>query len=39
MKWEKDAVFKALADSIRRLIVDELSEHNELSSVSGKEET
>ena len=28
--WEKDAIFKALADSTRRLIIDELSERNEL---------
>lgn len=30
MNWDKDAVFKALADSTRRLILDELSERNEL---------
>ena len=30
MKWNKDAIFKALADSTRRLILDELSERNEL---------
>jgi len=28
--WEKDAIFKALGDSTRRLIIDELSERNEL---------
>jgi len=28
--WEKDAIFKALSDSTRRLIIDELSERNEL---------
>lgn len=30
MKWERDATFKALADSTRRLILDELSERNEM---------
>ncbi|WP_042357574.1 ArsR/SmtB family transcription factor [Bacillus rubiinfantis] len=30
MKWEKDNIFKALADSTRRLILDELSERKEL---------
>ncbi|MGD6903360.1 ArsR/SmtB family transcription factor [Bacillus infantis] len=30
MKWEKDTTFKALADSTRRLILDELSERNEM---------
>ena len=30
MKWDKDAIFKALGDSTRRLILDELSERNEL---------
>ncbi|MBM7553917.1 ArsR/SmtB family transcription factor [Thalassobacillus pellis] len=30
MNWDKDAIFKALADSNRRLILDELSERNEL---------
>lgn len=29
MKWEKDAIFKSLGDSTRRLILDELSERNE----------
>ncbi|KKI90004.1 transcriptional regulator [Bacillus sp. SA1-12] len=29
MNWDKDAIFKALGDSTRRLIVDELSERNE----------
>ncbi|MGP4108900.1 ArsR/SmtB family transcription factor [Virgibacillus sp. L01] len=28
--WNKDAIFKALSDSTRRLILDELSERNEL---------
>ena len=28
--WNKDAIFKALADSNRRLILDELSERNEM---------
>ncbi|MCT2535342.1 metalloregulator ArsR/SmtB family transcription factor [Aquibacillus koreensis] len=30
MNWDKDAIFKALSDSNRRLILDELSERNEL---------
>ncbi len=30
MKWEKDNIFKALADSTRRLILDELFERKEL---------
>ncbi|WP_055667103.1 ArsR/SmtB family transcription factor [Desnuesiella massiliensis] len=30
MDTNKDSIFKALADSTRRLILDELSEHNEL---------
>ncbi|WP_338453267.1 metalloregulator ArsR/SmtB family transcription factor [Niallia oryzisoli] len=30
MNWDKDAIFKALADSTRRLILDELSERNEM---------
>lgn len=30
MSSNKDAIFKALADSTRRLILDELSERNEL---------
>lgn len=30
MEWEKDAIFKALADENRRLILDELSESNEM---------
>ena len=30
MKWDNDTIFKALADSTRRLILDELSERNEL---------
>lgn len=30
MNWDKDAVFKALGDSTRRLMLDELSERNEL---------
>ncbi len=30
MKGNKDAIFKALGDSTRRLILDELSERNEL---------
>ncbi|GIO27444.1 ArsR/SmtB family transcription factor [Ornithinibacillus bavariensis] len=30
MNLEKDTIFKALADSTRRLILDELSERNEL---------
>jgi DNA-binding transcriptional ArsR family regulator len=29
MNWDKDAIFKALSDSTRRLILDELSERNE----------
>lgn len=29
MNWDKDAIFKALGDSTRRLILDELSERNE----------
>lgn len=29
MNWDKDAIFKALGDSTRRLIIDELSERNE----------
>ncbi|MGO4546730.1 ArsR/SmtB family transcription factor [Paenibacillus sp. 2TAB23] len=29
MKWDKDTIFKALGDSTRRLILDELSERNE----------
>lgn len=28
--WNKDAIFKALSDSNRRLILDELSERNEM---------
>ena len=28
--WDKDAIFKALSDSTRRLILDELSERNEM---------
>ncbi|MFS0690008.1 metalloregulator ArsR/SmtB family transcription factor [Sporosarcina sp. 179-K 8C2 HS] len=28
--WDKDAIFKALGDSTRRLILDELSERNEM---------
>ncbi len=28
--WDKDAIFKVLSDSTRRLILDELSERNEL---------
>ena len=28
--WDKDAIFKALADSNRRLILDELSERNDM---------
>ena len=31
MNWNKDAIFKALGDSTRRLILDELSERNEQS--------
>jgi DNA-binding transcriptional ArsR family regulator len=30
MNWDNDAIFKALSDSTRRLILDELSERNEL---------
>ena len=30
MNWDKDTIFKALGDSNRRLILDELSERNEL---------
>lgn len=30
MNWDKDAIFKALADSTRRLIMDELSERKEM---------
>ncbi|MFB5660872.1 ArsR/SmtB family transcription factor [Alteribacillus sp. HJP-4] len=30
MLWDKDAVFKALSDSTRRLILDELSERSEV---------
>ncbi|QDP41583.1 ArsR/SmtB family transcription factor [Radiobacillus deserti] len=30
MNWDKDAIFKALSDSTRRLILDELSERNGL---------
>jgi len=30
MKWDKDAIFKALSDSTRRLILDELSERSEM---------
>jgi len=29
MNWDNDAIFKALGDSTRRLILDELSERNE----------
>lgn len=29
MNWDKDIIFKALSDSTRRLILDELSERNE----------
>ncbi|MDQ1002121.1 DNA-binding transcriptional ArsR family regulator [Neobacillus niacini] len=29
MNWDKDAIFKALSDSTRRLILDELSDRNE----------
>lgn len=29
MNWDNDAIFKALSDSTRRLILDELSERNE----------
>lgn len=30
MNWDKDAIFKALSDSTRRLILDELTERSEL---------
>ncbi|MFB4328387.1 ArsR/SmtB family transcription factor [Paenibacillus sp. CR_12] len=30
MKWDRDAIFKALGDPTRRLMLDELSERNEL---------
>jgi DNA-binding transcriptional ArsR family regulator len=30
MTWDKDTIFKALGDSTRRLILDELSDRNEL---------
>ena len=30
MNWNKDTIFKALGDSTRRLILDELSERNEM---------
>jgi DNA-binding transcriptional ArsR family regulator len=30
MNWDKDAIFKALGDSTRRLILDELSERKEM---------
>ena len=30
MNWDKDTIFKALGDSNRRLILDELSERNEM---------
>ncbi|AXI10394.1 metalloregulator ArsR/SmtB family transcription factor [Oceanobacillus sp. 143] len=30
MNWNKDAIFKALSDSNRRLILDELAERKEL---------
>ncbi|MGN7177208.1 ArsR/SmtB family transcription factor [Cytobacillus sp. SAFR-174] len=30
MNWDKDAIFKALSDSTRRLILDELSERKEM---------
>lgn len=30
MKWDKDLIFKALGDPTRRLMLDELSERNEL---------
>jgi DNA-binding transcriptional ArsR family regulator len=30
MNWDRDTIFKALGDSTRRLILDELSERNEL---------
>jgi DNA-binding transcriptional ArsR family regulator len=29
MNWDKDTIFKALSDSTRRIILDELSERNE----------
>lgn len=29
MNWDKDAIFKALSDSTRRHIIDELAERNE----------
>ncbi|MED3550763.1 ArsR/SmtB family transcription factor [Cytobacillus praedii] len=29
MNWDKDVIFKALGDSTRRLILDELSKRNE----------
>lgn len=29
MNWDKDAIFKALGDSTRRIILDELSDRNE----------
>ncbi|KPN97186.1 metalloregulator ArsR/SmtB family transcription factor [Lysinibacillus sp. ZYM-1] len=30
MNWDKEAIFKALADATRRHILDELSERNEM---------
>ncbi|WP_312506880.1 metalloregulator ArsR/SmtB family transcription factor [Lysinibacillus sp.] len=30
MNWDKDAIFKALGDSTRRLILDELAERDEM---------
>lgn len=30
MEWDKDIIFKALSDSTRRIILDEISERNEL---------
>ncbi|MGG0720218.1 helix-turn-helix domain-containing protein [Robertmurraya massiliosenegalensis] len=30
MDWDKDVIFKALGDTTRRLILDELSERNEM---------
>ncbi|QGG50973.1 ArsR/SmtB family transcription factor [Lysinibacillus pakistanensis] len=30
MDWDKDIIFKALGDSTRRIILDELTERNEL---------
>jgi DNA-binding transcriptional ArsR family regulator len=30
MNWDKDAIFKALGDATRRVILDELTERNEL---------